>query len=1113
MIRHLPSLAIVALLGVAACSPTEKKLPKAVGCPEGQILLQGVCAVPLANCSPDGEKSIAGDCTAKNRVCFEDSLGALCGVCVPGFVADGDACRKRVGCADLGCEAKGRTCFANGDADATCGACVPGRAESGADCVAVTCDPSDPFGPAADCQAKARLCVQGDAGPTCGECFAHDVDDGGTCRAVRTCGDASCRIANRICNAEGLHADASCGDCRTGFRDDAGLCVRRTGTSCDATGADSLLAGCSAEHRGCAVAGDGSADCTTCTAGFAEDPVSGNCVADPPCGDLACGAQQRACETSPFGHCGACLAGFVEDRASGACRAAVTCSQLTCGDQQGCIEGGSGEDASCVPSCGPGTIRTGDHCASCPACDGPGEDGIETTLTQTGYCICKTKPGFFYSVSGDVGTFACDADGDGWVRESARNALSSKDPVLVKNAACQVRQIEAFTLQAEDGTATTVNLSRPLAMFETDRNDDDRLLAAILQATGIPPYGRTLHAAELNRLTKMCHTRRADYNDNGVADVEEWGDQDLAPTLRPEQRPFNQFSYFAELDTGRFVRSQQDPNRGEYLITERSRAATGEDLVPFTYTDPGDYWRTCTVKRDAEADSLSPPIGMDLASFQEQGFSGMNHHSQFKCMVIDEQPQRDVPSEISPSAALDYLDRGLALRLNRCTASGEPRAEERNPAVPSFTCSLVPDAQVQAGAVLWAAIPFLDYDPDRKNPGVKETDYVRGCVNECAEGRLHACFGWDTNPAAVQCLYDASDFGRFESCKSAELCDGFDNTGEGTVDEGNPGAGNACSNDGKPIAADLLAAGHKVATPASCAGNGDCANGFLCSGGKCVAAGVCTPGHTSCQEGQVVCIPDIMPGTRTEVCNVDGAKVPVDDDCDGTANESDPSDNKSCNTGQYGYCQFGTYYCDAAKGVETCRRNNDPLPYDLCSGTADYNCNGLTGDSDLDARPTYNAASASPCGTHGHAKQYLDSDNDNYGAGTPLCLCAPSGRGAGTPDALYRADNPGECCDTDASAKPGQTLWYGTADACNSYDYNCNGVEDKFYTTQVDGSCNGCRNKGSAGWNNVSPPACGSSGSWTTGFCSAGPAETQEGSCANDVACTDCVESRTQVCH
>ena len=68
---------------------------------------------------------------------------------------------------------------------------------------------------------------------------------------------------------------------------------------------------------------------------------------------------------------------------------------------------------------------------------------------------------------------------------------------------------------------------------------------------------------------------------------------------------------------------------------------------------------------------------------------------------------------------------------------------------------------------------------------------------------------------------------------------------------------------------------------------------------------------------------------------------------------------------------------------------------------------------------------------------YIDHDGDGYGENnTTLSLCEMSGA---TPPGGYVTQG-GDCCDSDASAFPGQTKYFTSADACGSWDYNCDGT-------------------------------------------------------------------------
>jgi hypothetical protein len=83
-----------------------------------------------------------------------------------------------------------------------------------------------------------------------------------------------------------------------------------------------------------------------------------------------------------------------------------------------------------------------------------------------------------------------------------------------------------------------------------------------------------------------------------------------------------------------------------------------------------------------------------------------------------------------------------------------------------------------------------------------------------------------------------------------------------------------------------------------------------------------------------------------------------------------------------------------------------------------------------------------------------------------LQLCEPTG--AAPPPGYVTVA--GDCCDTDASAHPGQTAFFSSADACGSWDFDCDGtlvgqtnVGVKYGTvnasmcgTQIHGSCSNC---------------------------------------------------------
>lgn len=111
-------------------------------------------------------------------------------------------------------------------------------------------------------------------------------------------------------------------------------------------------------------------------------------------------------------------------------------------------------------------------------------------------------------------------------------------------------------------------------------------------------------------------------------------------------------------------------------------------------------------------------------------------------------------------------------------------------------------------------------------------------------------------------------------------------------------------------------------------------------------------------------------------------------------------------------------------------------------GAGLYNCTGATKRCLVDAGigycvtrqangaacPSDDACCSNICGT--------DADNDGY-------FSQAAGH-SGTCQATSKPYT--DCCDSDANAKPGQTTYYTSANACGSFDYNCNGQEDQQYT-------------------------------------------------------------------
>jgi MYXO-CTERM domain-containing protein len=147
------------------------------------------------------------------------------------------------------------------------------------------------------------------------------------------------------------------------------------------------------------------------------------------------------------------------------------------------------------------------------------------------------------------------------------------------------------------------------------------------------------------------------------------------------------------------------------------------------------------------------------------------------------------------------------------------------------------------------------------------------------------------------------------------------------------------------------------------------ATGVACSTGL---AGVCAVGHYVCQAGapDPVCVPDVQPGTRTEICNG------LDDDCDGQVDEDlqtgcyqapagyvDPRGRTGAAfqaTSSVGVCRRGISVCqrnaDGTYSMSTCTGQVLPTA-EACNGLDD-DCNGIVDDPD--ALPTISCYDGPP---------------------------------------------------------------------------------------------------------------------------------------------------------
>ena len=623
-----------------------------------------------------------------------------------------------------------------------------------------------------DCSG-GRICIEG----LCTDCVLDpECGEGGVCQSGRCC----------TAGTEGCACGTGCGD---GLTCVAGQCAP-TEPPCEAGTADCPCG----PQRACADADNRCVDgaCVACVAGALDCPCDtgdtcqgelqcrdGRCgeAVVPMCDAAACAAEGRVC--APTGaECGDCdtANGYIAAD-DGTCTSALgspCAADAECSGDERCIALLPGRGATCVvpPSCvnlapaagTPGaswSAQAGD-CVACPSCAGvTGSDGtLWPTTSQAGECVCGTEAGYYFDVARSIqAPRPCDADGDGWVQRPARQYLVSSDIALKHNARCAPITVQTVRLVNERGEAKTLDLEadlravEPLVLYEPDSLDEASRLAT---AEDIVPWGDALpEPAWLNPLTKLCVAATADFNGNGLSDVEEHANAELSPE-NTWMTPFLRLSHFSELH-----RVAIDADAGTLTISERPRCANNFPLDPFG--EAGPHWRECERRRDVRY--RSGLAGFDLAGFTcdtpngscnglslaerapdgevlgacsggpSARFTGMNHHSQFACMRLS------AAGGEGRVALLASVTNGTAV-ASQCVpdADGQP------------TCT---NAEApEDGSTVWLT--------QARVPATTEA-YVAGCVPECG-GLLATCPGYDAGPEVNEagCSGDLANFGAIQ---------------------------------------------------------------------------------------------------------------------------------------------------------------------------------------------------------------------------------------------------------------------------------------------------------------------------------------------------------------
>ena len=292
------------------------------------------------------------------------------------------------------------------------------------------------------------------------------------------------------------------------------------------------------------------------------------------------------------------------------------------------------------------------------------------------------------------------------------------------------------------------------------------------------------------------------------------------------------------------------------------------------------------------------------------------------------------------------------------------------------------------------------------NPGMTETcatSYDDNCNGDTNDQNATNCSnfytdldsdGYGTAPFTCQCVAsnlmtatkpgDCLDTNAFVNPGKAEVCNNLDDNCSGTIDEG-------CDDD------------HDQYCDADITYDPAAAPVLVCEKG---------PGDSDDNdplinpEGQEICDnkDNNSNGQVDEGCDKDG-----DDYCDATM----------VTVGHPTVCPHGGNDCDDTPTGATI---NPGVP-ENCATAYDDNCNGSANDQ--------NATNCTPF--------FFDADGDKWGTNSNKCLCVALNQ--------YRAINPGDCNENDATVNP------GVKEICDGIDNNCDKATDETCDVDGDGYC------------------------------------------------------------
>jgi hypothetical protein len=379
-----------------------------------------------------------------------------------------------------------------------------------------------------------------------------------------------------------------------------------------------------------------------------------------------------------------------------------------------------------------------------------------------------------------------------------------------------------------------------------------------------------------------------------------------------------------------------------------------------------------------------------------------------------------------------------------------------------------------------------------------------GVADENADGDPldRACY---TGPAGTEGVglctggTETCTTGDWTSCAgqvtpTVEVCDGVDNDCDGEIDEGNPGSGASCSTGepgicatGRTTCSDGALACEPINDPVAevCDGLDNDCDGDTDEDGSgadltrsCYTGpfgtedvGLCTGGTETCTGGAwSSCAGQVTPSF--ELCDT------LDNDCDDEVDEGNPEAGFNCDTGLLGICAQGQTACTG--GAVVCEQLFDAAA-ETCDGF-DNDCDGIEDEDEIDdplTRHCYDGpegtedvgvcvGGTATCrfGDYGgcvgqvipvtEVCDFIDNDCDDEvdeGAQT-FFYEDKDGDGYGDPDAFVLAcQGPGyvtnnlDCYDLNELANIDQRGFFDVDRGDGSFDYDCNGTDERRWET------------------------------------------------------------------